>query len=258
MGWWSQVKSVFAQAEKSSRNEPILHEPLTRHRERAEELAVWCQGIICQAITDWLSQAYGEFLIDGQPRDESIDFLDTPSSKGFVIHFHRLQYSLFEAEMFQLYLRERVLAKAESSDSKSTRDTVTAPERSLNQPAMENIPLSKSSAFSELVKGPQLRASTYRTQVADSKTYSKAGHTERTDRYYLKPRPVFHDDPAIAAAPNTYTSDQFGQGYGNIMIELIVRDEQPHLLRFSATIYHDRVYQKATSFSALMQRVLKG
>ena len=167
----------------------------------------------------WLREAYEHYLQHGAPPSRAVDFLDTDSSKGFVIHFDELQYSREEAEFFQLLLR------ASGVIAPVTRPDGTAEKR-------------------------------YRTQVADAKAYSKAGVTERTDRYYLKPRLVLHEDPAIAAAPNGHTADQFGQGFGNILIELVTRNDRPYRLRFSATIYHDRVYQEAESFGALMRLVL--
>lgn len=209
--WWEQIKGVFAGAQTSTAREPVLHDTLVRHRDRKADFERWQEAIVAKAMRAWLAQAYGHYLTHGRPPSEAIDFLDTPSSKGFVMHFDELQYSREEAEMFQLLLRDRVL-----------------------------------------YGGPD-RERTYRTQVADTKTYNANGATERVDRYYLKPRPVFHEDPAIAAAPDNYTADQFGQGFGNVLIELIVRNEQPYRLRFSATIYHDRVYQEAESFGRLVE-----
>lgn len=96
----------------------------------------------------------------------------------------------------------------------------------------------------------------YRTQVADARTYSKAGATERTDRYYLKPRPSFSHPDGPDVAMDGHTADQHDQQFGNVMIELVVRNETPHQLKFSAAIYHDRVYKDAAGFGALMDIVL--
>ena len=216
--WWDQIRGVFATAEASSPNEPVLHEVLTRHRDRKEAFARWRAGVVARGMREWLGEAYAYYLRHDAPPSRAIDFLDTASSKGFVIHFGELNYSLEEAEMFQLLLRERVLAPVPQPDGTTEKR--------------------------------------YRTQVADAKAYSRAGATERTDRYYLKPRLVPHADPAIANAPDGHTADQFGQGFGNVLIELVSRNDAPYRLRFSATIYHDRVYQKAESFGALMEQIL--
>ena len=216
--WWEQIKGVFAGAEASTASEPVTHEVLTRHRDRREDYTRWREGVVARRMRAWLREAYEHYLTHGKPPSRAVDFLDTSSSKGFVVHFDELQYSREEAEYFQLLLRERVLAPVTLPDGSSEKR--------------------------------------YRTQVADSKTYAKAGATERTDRYYLKPRLVLHEDPAIAAAPNGHTAGQFGQGFGNVLIELVIRNDKPYRLRFSATIYHDRVYQEAESFGALMGVVL--
>ena len=210
MGLWESVKQIFGEAEASTPAAPAVHETLTRHRAAAEDFARWREGLVLRRLVDWLSEQYAVYLTHPQRIDEAIDFLDTPSSKGFVVHFGDTGYSLKEAEYFQLYLRERVLSR------------------------------------------------NYRTQVADSRTYTRAGRTERTDRYYLKPRPDFAHPDGEDAPMDMHTKGQFHQQFGNVMIELVVRDERPHHLRFSATIYHDRIYKDADGFGGLMRVVLGG
>ncbi|MFK8055343.1 MAG: hypothetical protein AB8F78_04400 [Saprospiraceae bacterium] len=207
MKWWDQVKSIFNEAEQSQGSEPVLHEVLTRHKDKAEAFERWREGMICGRLLDWLANQYALFLTEPKRVDEGLDFLSTKSQKGFVIHFNDTQYSLQEAEFFQLLLRERVLTQS------------------------------------------------YRTQVADTRTYTKGGATERTDRYYLKPRPQWAHPEGPDAEMDGHTADQHDQQFGNVMIELVVRNEKPHQLRFSAATYHDRVYKDATGFGALMDIV---
>lgn len=209
MNLWNRVKALFNEAESSTKQEPADHSILTRHQDEREAFAVWREGIIARRLKDWFADQYAVFLTYPQQVDEALDFLDTPSSKGFVVHFHKTQYSLREAEFFQLYLREKVLSQ------------------------------------------------NYRTQVADTKAYAIDAGTERNDRYYLKPRPDWSPPEGHQGGINTHSADQFDQQFGNVLIELVVRNDKPHHLKFSATIYHDRVYQKAQSFGALMQVVLK-
>ena len=164
--------------------------------------------MIARRLQSWFADQYAIFLTNPQQVDEALDFLDTHSSKGFVVHFHKTHYSLKEAEYLQLFLRERIL----------------------NQ--------------------------NYRTQVADTKVYAIKSGTERTDRYYLKPRPDWSAPEGHEGGVDNHTADQFNQQFGNVLIELIVRNDAPHFLKFSATVYHDRVYQEALGFGALMQLIL--
>lgn len=207
MKWWDQVKAIFQEAEQSQASEPVLHEVLARHKEDVEAFSRWREGLVCRRLLDWLSDQYALFLTEPNRVDEGIDFLSTKGQKGFVIHFSDTQYSLTEAEYFQLLLRERVLSQA------------------------------------------------YRTQVADARTYAKNGATERTDRYYLKPRPKFDHPNGPDAPMDGYTANQHDQQFGNVMIELVVRNEKPHQLRFSAATYQDRIYKDASGFGALMDIV---
>ena len=208
MSLWKRVKSLFAEAEVSTRNAPVTHDVLTRHRDAADDYAAWREGLVARRLRDWLADQYALFLTEPERVDRGLDFLDTPSSKGFVVHFGDTQYSLREAEFFQLFLRERVMER------------------------------------------------NYRTQVADTKSYAFAGGTERTDRYYLKPRPNWQAPEGHTTGMDAHTADQFDQQFGNVLTELVVRNERPWRLKFSATIYHDRVYQEARGFGALMDLVL--
>ncbi len=208
MKLWDQIKNLFAETETSSPSEPVVHETLRRHREVGEEYVRWREGLVARRLLSYLADQYATFLTEPARLDEALDFLDLPSSKGFVIHFDRTQYTLREAEFFQLLLRERV------------------------------------------------KALPYRTQVADTRTYLRGKYVERTDRYYLKPRPRWSDPRTAAGDPDHYAAGQFEQQFGNILIELIVRNDQPHHLRFSATTYQDRVYTKAEGFGGLMSAVL--
>ncbi len=208
MGLWKRVRALLGEAAASTHQEPVIHQVLTRHHHEQEALERWEQALVARRLRDWLAAQFAMFSSGAQRLDSGIDFLDTPSSKGFVIHFADTQYSLREAEMLQLYLRKQVLA----------------------QP--------------------------YRTQVADTKTYAFSAGTERTDRYYLKPRPAWSAPVGHEGGVNTYTADQFDQQFGNILVELIIRNDAPHQLKFSATAYHDRVYQTALSFAELMELVL--
>ena len=208
MQWWEQIKSIFQQVNSSSKAKPIEHEVLSRHRDHADAFQVWKEGLSAKRINNWLSDAYSRWQLNDRQDDEAFDFLDTPSSKGFAINWPRAAYSLEDAEMYQLLLRERVLSKD------------------------------------------------YRTQVADSRSWIEAGALHRLDRYYLKPRfktsASFGEDHQLDA----HTADQLDQQFGNVLIELNVRQHQPQQLRFSANVYHDRIYQPAEHFAALMQVIL--
>lgn len=60
-------------------------------------------------LVDWLSEQYAISRVLPNDIDDGFDFLDTPSSKGFVIHFYKTNYTLREATHFFDYLKEKVL-----------------------------------------------------------------------------------------------------------------------------------------------------
>ena len=108
--WWEQIKGVFAGAEASTASEPVTHEVLTRHRDRREDFTRWREGVVARRMRAWLREAYEHYLTHGKPPSRAVDFLDTSSSKGFVVHFHRTQYTATEIRNFFDYLKERVQA----------------------------------------------------------------------------------------------------------------------------------------------------
>jgi len=86
----------------------------------------------------------------------------------------------------------------------------------------------------------KIKGNGYKTQVADYKLYTKNDHPERLERFYLKPKLM----PAIDGKAQ--------QLFGNILIELIIRDEKPRQLKFQATTYTDYQFVEGKSFEELM------
>ena len=84
----------------------------------------------------------------------------------------------------------------------------------------------------------------YRPQHSDTRTWSEKDWAQTVERYYLKPRQAWVEGQKI------------DQQFGNITIELVLRNDQPHLLTFRATSYSDRLYADATDFHELMQVIL--
>ena len=90
----------------------------------------------------------------------------------------------------------------------------------------------------------RVRALNYRTQISDTRTYHRADWVETIQRHYLKPRPNFQE------------GKKMDQAYGNVMIELELRNDQVQNLRFRATSYQDRLFNDALEFKELMQEVM--
>ncbi|MCB9081450.1 MAG: hypothetical protein H6555_07030 [Lewinellaceae bacterium] len=193
---WDYFKGLFRKAEVSSPSQPLIHEMLVRSETEQADYVHWRETLVCRRLRDWLSDQYAIFHVLPQDIDEALDFLDTPSSKGFVIHFHKTRYSKRDVIHFLDYLKDQVLSLQ------------------------------------------------YRTQISDLRTYERPQWVETVQRHYLKPRPAATDE------------GKFHQGYGNIRIELLFRNDEPYNLKFSATAYQDHQFQKATSFRELMQAIL--
>lgn len=84
----------------------------------------------------------------------------------------------------------------------------------------------------------------YRTQMSDTRTWSEKDWVTTVEKHYLKPRQKWAD------------GEKIDQQFGNITIELTLRDERPFKLTFRATHYSDRLYADAEDFGNLMDVIL--
>lgn len=108
-GIWKYLQSLFRQAEHSSPSQPFIHEMIERSPEHRAALEQWKHTIVCRRLCDWVQNQYGLFGALPDDVDEALDFLNTPSSKGFVVHFHKTNYDRREALFFFDFLCEKVI-----------------------------------------------------------------------------------------------------------------------------------------------------
>ena len=195
--FWQKITSLFEAAENSSPSEPAVHEVIERDDTELQAYQQWKRTLSRRRLLDWLTDQYALHQTTGAT-DQAVDFLDTPSSKGFVIHFSQTQYGKAEISHFFHYLKERIL--------------------DLN----------------------------YRTQISDRRVYSRPNWVETQERHYLKPR----TRQQRLAGPGGRGS--LDQQFGNISVELELRDDLPFNLRLRATTYQDAQYSEPQSFRALM------
>ena len=86
----------------------------------------------------------------------------------------------------------------------------------------------------------------YVNYVSDKKSYNTGPYIESSQRHYLK--------PPLDFSPG----NKLNQLYGNVCIELILRNDRPQYLKFSATTYQDHMFQDAYEFSTLIQELCQG
>lgn len=106
---WEYIKNLFQEAEQSSPSQPVVHKMIERTAAETEDFHQWKEGLVRRRFLGWLSDQYAIFQVLPVDVDEALDFLDTPSAKGFVIHFHKTNYTRREAVHLFDYFKERVL-----------------------------------------------------------------------------------------------------------------------------------------------------
>jgi len=106
---WSYIKGLFREVEQSSPTRPYIHETLERGVSELAEYEAWKSDLARHRWMNRLGDEYATHRIDASKVDRSMDFLDTPSMKGFVIHAPIGGYKLKELRHLLDYLKERVL-----------------------------------------------------------------------------------------------------------------------------------------------------
>ncbi len=197
MSLWNSIRKLFNEAEASSPSQPAVHEMIERSEADRADYQRWYRTHGRRRLLDWLADQYAVYSVAPDDIDKSIDFLNTPSSKGFVMHFFRTEYTKEEVTHFFDYLKERVL---------------------------------------------QLN---YRTQISDRRVFGRPQWVETQERHYLKPRNKA-DQPG-----------RFIQAFGNITIELELRDDRVRNLRLRATVYQDHMFQAPESFRSLIGELVE-
>jgi len=193
---WDYFKDFFREAEQSSASRPILKECIERSPTEREAYEGWKDTLDCRRIFALLAEGYAMYQTSPNGVDRALTFLDTPSSKGFAIHFPLTEFARQDAGHFFDLLKEKVL---------------------------------------------QLD---YRSDLSDTRSWSEKDWMQTVERHYLKPRQKWEEGKKI------------NQQFGNITIELTLRNDRPHLLTFRATSYSDRLYGDAKELHELMQFVL--
>lgn len=195
-GIWEYLRNLFREAEESSPSNPTIHQLIERSEANREDYRQWLDSLVKRRLLDWLDNQYAIYRVSPEDIDEAMDFLDTPSSKGFVIHFYKTNYNRREVTHFFDFLMD------------------------------------------------QIRRLDYKLQISDTRTYSRSSWVETVERHYLKPRPSMEPGKKI------------DQRFGNVTIELVLRNDEIHQLKFQATSYQDHKYDEAEDFQKLMQALL--
>lgn len=85
----------------------------------------------------------------------------------------------------------------------------------------------------------------YSVYSSDRKYFDKGETVEEKERHYLKPVPSLND------------GEPMNQLYGNLMLELIVRNQKPFLLKVMASLYAGRQYREPLPFSTFADAIFE-
>ncbi len=106
---WAYIKRMFRETEESSPVRPYVHEELVRTEPEQIVYEQWKNSLDRRRMLNNLSDEYATHQIDAVQVDHAMDFLDTPSMKGFVIHTKTGKYEQQDLVFLFDYLKEKVL-----------------------------------------------------------------------------------------------------------------------------------------------------
>ena len=119
---WQQIKNLFQAAEESSPSQPVLKSEIKRSEEQQADYESWKNGLPKRRLLDWIHAEYANYLIAPDEVATSIDFINIRTTRGFAIHFYKLDYSLRDITHFFDLLKEllrKVGYRTYTSDSRT-------------------------------------------------------------------------------------------------------------------------------------------
>lgn len=200
MDIWEYFKGLFKKSEESSPAQPFLRESIVRSEAHQNSYELWKRTRAKDKMLDYINQQYANSIIEPDALDTGIDILNTPSSKGFVLHFSEMRDNENDFLFLFDYLKERVL---------------------------------------------ELKYTSY---MSDERTYNRTNWVETVQRHYLKPSLKLLHLEQINERP-------LHQLYGNILIELLYRNDALYNLKFRANSYNDHKFEVAAKFSDLIRAI---
>lgn len=161
MTFWDQIKNIFQRAEESSPTDPTVHELIERSPEDEAAYERWKRTAGPRRLMDWIVNQYYRDR-DGLGSDDTIGFLRTNSTEGFVIYFRDMNYGPDEIAHFFDYLRERVLTlnyRPDISDRRifPRRDWIETRERHYLKPRLDLSAPKLDQAFGNVMIEYELR-----------------------------------------------------------------------------------------------------
>ena len=103
---WNYFKNIFGKSGKSSAANPFTHEVIALSDKELSAYEQWKSSDRKTEILEYVHRQYGNQLITDSNLDRGIDFLNTPSSKGFVIHCTIVKFKPKDLRHFFFYLHD--------------------------------------------------------------------------------------------------------------------------------------------------------
>jgi len=114
--FWKKIKSLFQESEQSSPSQPVIHQIIERSEADKIAFEKWKATLSSKRIIDWLYNQYAAFLSPNTKTDNAVAFLNTPSTKGFVVHFHQINRPQWVESIQRHYLKPSLNFKKKETE----------------------------------------------------------------------------------------------------------------------------------------------
>jgi hypothetical protein len=110
MDAWEYFKGLFKKSEESTAANPFMREAIERTETESADYELWKRTRSRDQMLAFINQQYANSLIEPERVETTaIDFINSASTKGFVMYFSERRDSLRDFCNLFDYLRERVL-----------------------------------------------------------------------------------------------------------------------------------------------------
>lgn len=119
--FWKNIKNIFKSAEESSASQPVIHKVIERTKAELLDYENWKETISKDRLLNWIREEHINYLLDPKSTDAAIDFLNTISSKGFVVHFYKTRYPSRDIIHLFDFIKEKILESGYKTYLSDTR-----------------------------------------------------------------------------------------------------------------------------------------
>lgn len=118
---WQYFRKLFSETEYGVATPPVIEREIIRSPEEVSEYENWKSSPGCYQSCNWLMKQYLLYGRRPSKLDEAIDFINTPSTRGFILHLGYTEFNKAEITHWFDYFKDRLIHLGYQSYLSDTR-----------------------------------------------------------------------------------------------------------------------------------------